>query len=100
MQQKTQDTIAAIATPSGNGGVGIIRISGTLAIEIAKNLTDHSISPRQAQFTSFKDDDGTVIDSGIFLYFPNPTSYTGEDIVELQGHGGVSGTQHVIKQGR
>ena len=88
MQQNTQDTIAAIATPSGNGGVGIIRISGTLAIEIAKKLTDHSISPRQAQFTSFKDDDGTVIDSGIFLYFPNPASYTGEDIVELQGHGG------------
>ena len=89
MQQNTQDTIAAIATPSGNGGVGIIRISGTLAIEIAKKLTDHSISPRQAQFTSFKDDDGTVIDSGIFLYFPNPASYTGEDIVELQGHGGT-----------
>ncbi len=88
MQQNTQDTIAAIATPSGNGGVGIIRISGALAIKIAKKLTDHSISPRQAQFTSFKDDDGTVIDSGIILYFPNPASYTGEDIVELQGHGG------------
>ena len=89
MQEDIQDTIAAIATPSGNGGVGIIRISGKLAIEIAKQLTDHPISPRHALFTSFKDEDGSVIDSGILLYFPNPSSYTGEDIIELQGHGGT-----------
>lgn len=88
MQQIIQDTIAAIATPSGNGGVGIIRISGTKAIQIATQLTPQSIVPRQALFTSFKDEDGTVIDSGILLYFSNPSSYTGEDIIELQGHGG------------
>ncbi|MCF7964413.1 tRNA uridine-5-carboxymethylaminomethyl(34) synthesis GTPase MnmE [Methylobacter sp. Wu8] len=99
------DTIAAIATPSGNGGVGIIRISGALVPEIAKQLIRracsqqasdiHSIpgdnnplTPRLAQYSSFTDDDGSVIDSGISLYFPAPASYTGEDILELQGHGG------------
>jgi tRNA modification GTPase len=83
-----QDTIAAIATPPGNGGVGIIRISGTLVTEIAKQLFKKSLTPRHAQFSSFIDDDGSVIDSGISLYFPAPASYTGEDILELQGHGG------------
>jgi len=99
------DTIAAIATPPGNGGVGIIRISGTLVPEIAKHLIRracsqqasgiHSIPgdnkpliPRLAQYSSFTDEDGSVIDSGITLYFPAPASYTGEDILELQGHGG------------
>jgi tRNA modification GTPase len=82
------DTIAAIATPPGNGGVGIIRISGTLVTEIAKQLLNKPLIPRSALFSSFKDDDGSVIDSGISLYFPAPASYTGEDILELQGHGG------------
>jgi tRNA modification GTPase len=82
------DTIAAIATPPGNGGVGIIRISGTLVTEIAKQLLNKSPIPRHALFSSFMDDDGSVIDSGISLYFPAPASYTGEDILELQGHGG------------
>jgi tRNA modification GTPase len=82
------DTIAAIATPPGNGGVGIIRISGTLVTEIAKQLLNKSLIPRHALFSSFIDDDGSVIDSGITLYFPAPASYTGEDILELQGHGG------------
>ncbi len=88
MQPIIQDTIAAIATPPGNGGVGIIRISGIKAIKIASQLTPQPIVPRQALFTSFKDEDGTIIDSGILLYFSNPSSYTGEDIIELQGHGG------------
>lgn len=83
-----EDTIAAIATPPGNGGVGIIRISGTLVTEIAKQLLNKSLIPRHALFSSFVDDDGSVIDSGISLYFPAPASYTGEDILELQGHGG------------
>ena len=82
------DTIAAIATPPGNGGVGIIRISGALVTEIAKQLLSKSLIPRHALFSSFIDDDGSVIDSGISLYFPAPASYTGEDILELQGHGG------------
>ncbi len=83
-----QDTIAAIATPPGNGGVGIIRISGTLVTEIAKHLLNKSLIPRHALFTSFINNDDSIIDSGISLYFPGPASYTGEDILELQGHGG------------
>ena len=84
----SQDTIAAIATPPGNGGVGIIRISGVLVTEIAKHLLNKSLIPRHALFTSFIDEQGCIIDSGISLYFPSPASYTGEDILELQGHGG------------
>ena len=82
------DTIAAIATPPGNGGVGIIRISGALVTEIAKQVLNKSPIPRYALFSSFIDADSSVIDSGISLYFPGPASYTGEDILELQAHGG------------
>jgi tRNA modification GTPase len=82
------DTIAAIATPSGNGGVGIIRISGGLVAQIATQLTKKALIPRTAQFTTFLETDNSVIDSGIALYFPAPASYTGEDVLELQAHGG------------
>jgi tRNA modification GTPase len=82
------DTIAAIATPSGNGGVGIIRISGTAVLDIAEQLVNKSPIPRVAQFVCFKAADDSVIDTGISLYFPAPASYTGEDVLELQGHGG------------
>ena len=98
VQQITQDTIAAIATPPGNGGVGIIRISGPSATEISRQLTHKAILPRQALFTSFKDEKGSVIDSGILLYFPNPSSYTGEDIIELQGHGGTVVLNMLLKR--
>jgi tRNA modification GTPase len=84
----TQDTIAAIATPPGNGGVGIIRISGPLVCGIAKKLHHKPLIPRLAQYASFLDGDGSVIDSGISLYFPAPASYTGEDMLEIQAHGG------------
>jgi tRNA modification GTPase len=83
------DTIAAIATPPGNGGVGIIRISGGLVVEIAAQLTIKNLTPRTALFTSFLEQDSSVIDSGIALYFPAPASYTGEDVLELQAHGGM-----------
>ncbi|NOS89492.1 MAG: tRNA uridine-5-carboxymethylaminomethyl(34) synthesis GTPase MnmE [Methylococcaceae bacterium] len=82
------DTIAAIATPPGNGGVGIIRLSGAAVTTIANALFNKTLIPRYAIFTAFKDADGSTIDSGIALYFPAPASYTGEDILELQGHGG------------
>ncbi|WP_394754448.1 tRNA uridine-5-carboxymethylaminomethyl(34) synthesis GTPase MnmE [Crenothrix sp.] len=82
------DTIAAIATPSGNGGVGIVRISGALVTEIAGSLLKKKLTPRLAQYNHFLDQDGNAIDSGISLYFPAPASYTGEDVLELQGHGG------------
>ncbi|MDQ6986469.1 MAG: tRNA modification GTPase, partial [Mariprofundaceae bacterium] len=83
------DTIAAIATPSGRGGVGIIRISGEKAHALAQQLTGITtpLPPRYAQLTAFLDADGQVLDSGLLLYFSTPNSYTGEDVVELQAHG-------------
>ncbi|OQW72548.1 MAG: tRNA uridine-5-carboxymethylaminomethyl(34) synthesis GTPase MnmE [Proteobacteria bacterium ST_bin11] len=83
------DTIAAIATPPGNGGVGVIRISGPSAPGIAQSLTGKNLpKPRYAQYANFLDADGRVIDSGLLLYFAAPASFTGEQVVELQGHGG------------
>jgi len=81
-------TIAAIATPAGRGGVGIIRISGKEAATIAEKLSDRSLPPaREAQLCRWLDSDGSVIDSGVALYFKAPYSYTGEDVVEIQAHG-------------
>ena len=82
------DTIAALATPAGRGGVGIIRISGPEAANIANAMLGKLPAPRQADYLPFHDLDGRVIDSGLALYFPNPNSFTGEDVLELQGHGG------------
>ncbi len=84
------ETIAAIATPIGIGGVGIIRISGTKAVEIALQLSQKTdLKPRYATFTPFYDQQNDILDSGILLYFPAPHSFTGEDVIELQGHGGA-----------
>ena len=86
----TTTTIAAIATPLGRGGVGIIRLSGSKAYAIACALTGKSeFTPRLASFCRFYQADGTVIDEGLVLYFKAPHSFTGEDVIELQGHGGV-----------
>tara|TARA_S200000501_G_scaffold162415_1_gene153073 strand:+ start:2373 stop:3743 length:1371 start_codon:yes stop_codon:yes gene_type:complete len=82
----TSDTIAAIATASGLSGIGIVRISGANALEIAKNICSASLSPREACFTHFIDQ-GDIVDQGIVIYFPAPNSFTGEDVIELQGHG-------------
>jgi tRNA modification GTPase len=82
------DTICAIATPPGAGGVGIVRISGPLAPDIARTMAGRLPAPRHAAFCAFRDAGGEVIDTGIALYFPAPASFTGEDVVELQGHGG------------
>lgn len=83
------DTICAIATPPGVGGVGVIRISGPLSVSIASQVLDVSpVVPRQAHFSHFRDKDGLTIDSGIALLFTAPASFTGEDVLELQGHGG------------
>ncbi len=84
------DTITAIATASGKGGVGIIRLSGKKAKSIALSLTQNKIfKPRFAHFSTFYDDENQILDSGICLYFPAPASYTGEDVIELQAHGGT-----------
>ncbi|OQW94199.1 MAG: tRNA uridine-5-carboxymethylaminomethyl(34) synthesis GTPase MnmE [Beggiatoa sp. IS2] len=86
------ETIAALATPAGRGGIGIIRISGSRVPEIApivlKTLKKLP-PPRQATFTEFVDKDGQLLDQGLVLYFPAPHSFTGEDVLELQGHGGM-----------
>jgi len=82
------DTICAIATPPGVGGVGVIRVSGPLSTAIADQILDVSPEPRRAYFSRFKDENGRTIDSGIALLFKAPASFTGEDILELQGHGG------------
>jgi len=82
------DTIAAIATAPGRGGVGVIRISGSNLLPFAFALTGKSPKPRFATLANFLAADGATIDSGLLLYFPNPASFTGEDVLELQGHGG------------
>jgi tRNA modification GTPase len=85
MQQ--QDTIAAIATAAGAGGVGVVRVSGMRARAIAEVVCAKRMKPRHAHFARFLDEHGEVIDDGIALYFKAPASYTGEDVVELQAHG-------------
>lgn len=82
------DTIVAQATPLGRGGVGIIRISGNQVKEVAQAVLGKLPKPRYAEYLPFLDENGQVIDQGIALFFPNPHSFTGEDILELQGHGG------------
>ena len=82
-----QDTIAALATPPGRGGVGIIRVSGPLCATIAEAVVGHCPSPRHAHYGPFRGEE-TVLDEGIALFFPGPHSFTGEDVLELQGHGG------------
>jgi tRNA modification GTPase len=82
------ETIAAVATPRGIGGVGIVRVSGPLARPIAEAILGRVPSPRHATFTPFRSVDGSSIDEGIALLFPAPRSFTGEDVLELQGHGG------------
>lgn len=85
-----QDTIAAIATASGAGGIGIVRVSGSLCAEIASHILGHCPSPRYAAYLDFKQADGELIDRGIAIYYNAPHSYTGEDVLELQGHGGTA----------
>jgi tRNA modification GTPase len=83
-----RDTIAAIATPPGRGGIGVLRVSGPVVPAICAQLLGHVPRPRHTHLTPFLARDGSVIDEGIALYFPAPGSFTGEDVLELQGHGG------------
>ena len=84
---QSHDTIAAIATASGAGGVGVVRVSGPQARTIAETICTKSLSPRHAHYARFHDERGETLDDGIALYFKAPASYTGEDVVELQAHG-------------
>ena len=83
-----RDTIAAVATPAGRGGIGVVRVSGPLAPAISKKVLGHLPEPRTATHGTFRDARGAAIDEGIALYFAAPSSYTGEAVLELQGHGG------------
>jgi tRNA modification GTPase len=84
----TADTIAAIATAPGVGGIGVVRVSGPDARAIAHAVTARALRPRHARFCRFFAGTGQPIDEGIALFFPGPRSFTGEDVLELQGHGG------------
>jgi len=84
------DTVAAIATAPGAGGIGVVRVSGPLAADIATQILGHCPAPRHAAYLPFLQADTTLIDRGIAIYFPNPHSYTGEDVLELQAHGGTA----------
>ncbi|NQW80542.1 MAG: tRNA uridine-5-carboxymethylaminomethyl(34) synthesis GTPase MnmE, partial [Polaromonas sp.] len=88
MLARHQDPIVAIATAPGRGAVGIVRISGKALAPIVESLCGRSLMPRQASYLPFKDARGKVIDQGLALYFPAPHSFTGEDVLELQAHGG------------
>ena len=83
-----EDTICAIATAPGRGGIGILRISGPSLVTMARRLTGFDPKPRQAHFCDFLGAQGAALDRGIALFFPKPHSFTGEDVLELQGHGG------------
>ena len=91
-QALDQDTIAAIATPSGKGGVGIIRLSGPKALLIGEQICQTTLNVRHAHFSPFYQnniaDANNLLDEGLAIYFKAPHSFTGEDVVELQGHGG------------
>jgi len=82
------DTIVAVATPPGIGGIGIVRLSGPDTVQLAEYLLGRLPEARVATVTGFRGTDGAVIDRGLALYFPGPASYTGEDVLELHAHGG------------
>ena len=88
MPAYVSDTIVAAATPPGRGGIGIVRISGPVAEKLAEAMLGAVPEPRLATNTTFRDQYGEKLDSGIALYFPGSASYTGEPVLELHGHGG------------
>lgn len=92
-----QDTIAALATPIGQGGIGVVRLSGPEVAEIARQLLGRLPKPRYATLSSFRDLGGQLIDQGIALYFPAPHSFTGEAVLELHGHGGIIVMDQLLK---
>lgn len=91
-------TIAAVATAPGQGGIGVVRVSGKLAKPIAEGLLGVCPPPRFARYADFLDAQQQPIDRGIALFFPSPNSYTGEDVLELQGHGGNAVLQMVLQR--
>ncbi|CAN8140577.1 5-carboxymethylaminomethyluridine-tRNA synthase GTPase subunit [uncultured Thiomicrorhabdus sp.] len=98
MEFENIETIAAVATAPGRGGVGIVRVSGDKAGEIAEAILGKLPEPRYAHYGPFYGAEGEVLDRGIALYFPNPNSFTGEDVLELQGHGGPVVLQWLLER--
>ena len=98
MRQNRQkdDTISAIATAPGRGGIGVVRVSGTAVTLIAPGILGKLPPPRYALLADFREASGATIDQGIALYFPAPYSFTGEDVLELQGHGGPAVLQRLL----
>ncbi len=94
--ETARETIAAVATPAGRGGIGVVRVSGPAVRHIAKALLGEPPPPRHASFVTFHNTRGEAVDRGIALFFPAPRSYTGEDVLELQGHGGPVVVQEVL----
>jgi tRNA modification GTPase len=94
----SSDTIVAIATAAGRGGIGVVRISGPDIAPYIKGLTDKSLPPRYASHVRFLDAEGAMLDDGIAIYFPAPNSFTGEHVLELQGHGGAHVLQLVLER--
>ncbi len=97
MNTSNKETIAAIATPSGRGGVGIVRVSGHLVKTIAYKILGFEPKIRHAHYADFFDSDHKLIDQGIALLFQGPNSFTGEDVLELQGHGGPIVLDQLLK---
>ncbi len=98
VNMSVKETIAAIATPPGQGGVGILRVSGPAAKTVAEKLLGFIPKTRYAHYAPFLDEKETAIDSGIALYFKAPHSFTGEDILELHGHGGPMVMDMLLKR--
>ncbi|WP_413437990.1 tRNA uridine-5-carboxymethylaminomethyl(34) synthesis GTPase MnmE [Sulfuriferula sp. GW1] len=98
MASKDNDTIAAVATAPGRGGIGVVRVSGSQLAPLAKAILGQEPRPRFAQLSRFRGNQGDVLDEGIALYFPAPHSFTGEDVLELQGHGGPAVLQLILSR--
>lgn len=96
--QPRPDLIAAIATAQGRGGIAVVRVSGHNLEPLAKSILGRLPPARTAVFSSFLDASGDAIDEGIALFYPAPHSYTGEDVLELQGHGGLAAPQLVLQR--
>ena len=96
MPKNNADLICAIATPTGRGGIGVVRVSGGGLAALARGLIGGLPKPRYASYTAFLDANGAPIDLGIVLYFPAPHSFTGEHVLELQGHGGPAVMQALL----
>ena len=97
-RMRVQDTIVAIATAAGSGGIGVVRLSGPDARAIAHAVCGRTLRPRHAHYARFRDADGATLDDGIAIAFPAPASFTGEDVVELQGHGGAAVLRTVLER--